>query len=207
MTGAANAETYPGCCRILLEVVFYWGGCRELWNFFRQIGVFDLEEPQKKTMELTDEDWASEAWRQKSYPVHQQTQTISLIFDKYFRHSNPTTHLDLSNFRRAFAAVMQATADYDGECSPVAQVQGNKRMENRACDCVSAPNLIVKLGRNERASWRTSLQMRWLSDFRWSGNRIGATYRVPASALYGRSAHEIIEESWHTNPMLHVGTY
>ena len=115
MTGAANAETYPGCCRILLEVVFYWGGCRELWNFFRQIGVFDLENPQKKTMELTDEDWASEAWRQKSSPVHQQTQTISLIFDKNFRHSNPTTHPRFEQFQESDAAVAS-------DCDPMGSV-------------------------------------------------------------------------------------
>lgn len=100
--------------------IFYWGGCRELWNFFRQIGVFDLENPQKKTMELTDEDWASEAWRQKSYPVHQQTQTISLIFDKDFRHSNPTVHSRFEQFQKAFAPLMQSVADYFSQM-PVAQ--------------------------------------------------------------------------------------
>ena len=51
-------------------------------GFFRQIGEFDLEAPRQKILELTEEDWNSEAWRQKTYPVHQQTQTISLIFDK-----------------------------------------------------------------------------------------------------------------------------
>jgi hypothetical protein len=67
MTGAANAGTYLCYCRTLLE--FFIGEVVVNFGFFfRQIGVFDLEKPQKKTMELTDEDWASEAWRQKSYP-------------------------------------------------------------------------------------------------------------------------------------------
>ena len=104
MTGAANAGTYPGYCRTLLE--FFIGEVVVNFEiFFRQIGEFDLEEPQKKTMELTDEDWASEAWRQKSYPVHQQTQTISLIFDKDFRHSNPTVHSRFEQFQESGAAM------------------------------------------------------------------------------------------------------
>ena len=119
MTGAANAGTYLGYCRTLLE--FFVGEVVVNFGFFfRQIGVFDLEKPQKKTMELTDEDWASEAWRQKSYPVHQQTQTISLIFDKDFRHSNPTVHSRFEQFQKAFAPLMQSVADYFSQM-PVAQ--------------------------------------------------------------------------------------
>ena len=54
MTGAANAGTYPSCCRILLEF-FVWEVVVNFENFFRKIGEFDLEEPQKKIMELTIE--------------------------------------------------------------------------------------------------------------------------------------------------------
>ena len=71
-------------------------------------------------MELTDEDWASEVWRQKSYPVHQQTQTISLIFDKDFRHSNPTIHPRFEQFHEAFAPLMQSVTDYFNQM-PIAQ--------------------------------------------------------------------------------------
>jgi hypothetical protein len=47
MTGAANAGTYPGCRRILLEF-FVWEVVVNFEIFFRKIGAFDLEEPQKK---------------------------------------------------------------------------------------------------------------------------------------------------------------
>ena len=66
-------------------------------------------------MELTDDDWASDAWRQKFYPVHQQTQKIFLIFDKYFRHSNPTTHPRFEQFQESGAAVAS-------DCDPMGSV-------------------------------------------------------------------------------------
>ena len=81
-------------------------------GFFRQIGKFDLEAPRKKILELTEEDWNSEAWRQKTYPVHQQTQTISLIFDKDFRHQNPTVHNRFEQFKDSLAPALQQVADY-----------------------------------------------------------------------------------------------
>lgn len=81
-------------------------------GFFRQIGEFDLEALRKKILELTEEDWNSEAWRQKTYPVHQQTQTISLIFDKDFRHQNPTVHTRFEQFKDPLAPALQQVADY-----------------------------------------------------------------------------------------------
>ena len=81
-------------------------------GFFRQIGEFDLEAARKKILELTEEDWNSEAWRQKTYPVHQQTQTISLIFDKDFRHQNPTVHNRFEQFKDSLAPALQQVADY-----------------------------------------------------------------------------------------------
>ena len=81
-------------------------------GFFRQIGEFDLEAPRKKILELTEEDWNSEAWRQKTYPVHQQTQTISLIFDKDFRHQDPTVHPRFEQFKDSLSPALQQVADY-----------------------------------------------------------------------------------------------
>jgi len=81
-------------------------------GFFRQIGDFDLEEPRKQIMELTEDDWNSEAWRQKTYPVHQQTQTISLIFDKDFRHSNPTVLPRYAQFEEALSPALQKVTEY-----------------------------------------------------------------------------------------------
>ena len=81
-------------------------------GFFRQIGDFDLEAPRKQIMELTEDDWNSEAWRQKTYPVHQQTQTISLIFDKDFRHSNPTVLPRYAQFEEALSPALQKVTEY-----------------------------------------------------------------------------------------------
>ena len=109
--------------RAFLCVVFLRGCCDELRRFFQQIGEFDLEEPRKKILALTEEDWNSEAWRQGAYPVHQQTQTISFIFDKDFRHSNPTAHPRFEQFKEAFAPFMQSIADH---CNQTPSAQEHK---------------------------------------------------------------------------------
>ena len=58
-------------------------------GIFRQIGTHDITQLKKQILLLSDEDWDEESWRQKQYDVHKFTHTISLIFDRDFRHVNP----------------------------------------------------------------------------------------------------------------------
>ena len=48
----------------------------------------------------------------KTYPVHQHSQTISLIFDKDFRHQNPTVYTRFEQFKDSLAPALQQVADY-----------------------------------------------------------------------------------------------
>ena len=66
---------------------------------YRQLGSHDISELKDKILALTDEEWDKESWRQKHYDVHKYTHTISLIFDRDFRHKNPTTLPLYESFR------------------------------------------------------------------------------------------------------------
>ena len=58
----------------------------------------------------------------KTYPVHQQPQTISLIFDKDFRHQDPTVHPRFEQFKDSLSPALQKVADYFNQM-PIAQEQ------------------------------------------------------------------------------------
>ena len=66
---------------------------------FRKIGVHDISALKEKILKFTDERWDKESWRQNHYDVHKHTHTISLIFDRDFRHKNPTIHPEYELFR------------------------------------------------------------------------------------------------------------
>lgn len=57
---------------------------------FKKLGEVDISLLKDAVSAITDEEWASSGWRQKTFEVHAHTQTIELIFDDDFRHSNPT---------------------------------------------------------------------------------------------------------------------
>jgi len=59
---------------------------------FRRLDQVDVSEFKAKVLALCDADWDAQAWRQKRFDTHSDTQTIELIFDKDFRHDDPTVH-------------------------------------------------------------------------------------------------------------------
>ena len=58
----------------------------------RQIGDIDVARFAQHAAKITDADWTADAFRQKTYEVHKQTQTIRLIMDEDGRHRDPTYH-------------------------------------------------------------------------------------------------------------------
>ncbi len=74
---------------------------------FNKLGDIDLRELQEIASSLTEDDWDSDNWRQKQFRAHKYTQTISLIFDKDFRHSMPTKHPMFEKFEKALQPVVQ----------------------------------------------------------------------------------------------------
>lgn len=60
-------------------------------NFnFKFVAKINVDSIEDKINQFTKEEWKEFDFRQKSYEVHRNTETIPLIFDKDFRLSNPS---------------------------------------------------------------------------------------------------------------------
>jgi hypothetical protein len=65
---------------------------------FRRLGSANIEPVKALVTALTDEDWSEGDVRQQRYEVHKDTQTIPLVHDYQFRHTEPTQHPALATF-------------------------------------------------------------------------------------------------------------
>ena len=59
---------------------------------FHRVGDFDITRWLTNVDTLTNKIWGEDYWRQEYYSVHQDTQTIPLVFDKYFEKPIKTKH-------------------------------------------------------------------------------------------------------------------
>ena len=57
---------------------------------FTKLGTLDVASLKDAVATISDEEWAESSWREKQFATHVNTQTIQLVFDQDFRHSNPT---------------------------------------------------------------------------------------------------------------------
>ena len=57
---------------------------------FKLIATAEVKPFKNKVKKFSQEDWDEFDFRQKSYKVHRNTETIPLIFDTDFRSNNPT---------------------------------------------------------------------------------------------------------------------
>jgi hypothetical protein len=73
---------------------------------FRKISNHDISQLKEQILRLTDDEWDEESWRQKHYDVHKHTHTISLIFDRDFRHKNPTVLPRYEQFQDNLAPII-----------------------------------------------------------------------------------------------------
>jgi quercetin dioxygenase-like cupin family protein len=90
-------------------------------NFFH-IGDLDVAELARLVDGLTEAQWNSFSVRQKRYEVHQDTQTIGLVYDPDFRHSHPTRLPALQVFEEALRPVLWMTADHFEETATAQQL-------------------------------------------------------------------------------------
>ena len=65
----------------------------------RKIGDIDITRFAQHAAKITDADWTADAFRQKTYEVHKQTQTIRLIMDEDGRHRDPTYHPSYETYK------------------------------------------------------------------------------------------------------------
>jgi hypothetical protein len=57
---------------------------------FLKVGRHDVSSLKERVAAIPEEEWAANDARQRRFAVHQDTQTIHLLFDDDFRHTNPT---------------------------------------------------------------------------------------------------------------------
>lgn len=75
---------------------------------FIKLGQVDSPMLKQRIQALTSDDWLRDEWRQGEYAVHRSTQTIGLIFDKDFRHTNPTVHPAYEELKTELEPVLSA---------------------------------------------------------------------------------------------------
>lgn len=81
---------------------------------FRLIDTCEIAPLQEKVRALGEDDWGAIDWRQKRFEAHKHTQTIELVFDRDFRHENPTKHAmyDRLGCDELLAPILESIADY-----------------------------------------------------------------------------------------------
>jgi quercetin dioxygenase-like cupin family protein len=80
-------------------------------NFVR-IGDVDPAQLREPALQVSEDDWNTDVFRQRRYEVHRDTQTVGLVFDLDFRHSHPTRLPMLQKFEPALRPVLKMVADH-----------------------------------------------------------------------------------------------
>jgi hypothetical protein len=79
---------------------------------FRRIGRVDIGPMKALIARLPADAWDAESMRQQRYEVHRDTQTINLVHDPDFRHTNTTRHPAMQFFEPALRPVLDVAARY-----------------------------------------------------------------------------------------------
>ena len=79
---------------------------------FRYIGEVDASGLKNLVLDLPEDRWQSEPYRQQRYEVHRSTQTINLVFDPDFRHTHPTKFPALQEFEPLLRPALGIVADF-----------------------------------------------------------------------------------------------
>ena len=79
---------------------------------FAHIGSIDIAALKQHVLELPEQQWLGEAFRQQRYEVHRDTQTIPLVFDPDFRHTHPTRLPALQEIEPFIRPSLKMVADH-----------------------------------------------------------------------------------------------
>ena len=71
-----------------------------------RLGSFDMTALRSQVEALAEASWNADTSRQQTFDAHTRTQTIKLIFDADYRHSDPTIHADFAVFEPLMAPMM-----------------------------------------------------------------------------------------------------
>ena len=79
---------------------------------FVHIGNVEVAALKQRVLELPEQQWQGEAFRQQRYEVHRDTQTVPLVFDPDFRHTHPTRLPVLQVFESLIRPTLKMAADH-----------------------------------------------------------------------------------------------
>lgn len=79
---------------------------------FKTIADANIEMLKDLVLQLTPGHWNDDTTRQQRYEAHRDTQTISLVYDYDFRHTNPTKRPALELFAPAYRQILTVIADF-----------------------------------------------------------------------------------------------
>ncbi len=72
-----------------------------------KLGTFDVSALRKAVLAIDDAVWNSDSSRQQVFDAHTSTQTLKLVADADFRHTNPTIHPPFRVFEPLIQPFMQ----------------------------------------------------------------------------------------------------
>ncbi len=70
------------------------------------LGEFDIAGLADQVRLISDHDWSEDQKRQEIFEAHTHTQTIKLLFDPDYRHSDPTRHSAFDTYELMLAPLM-----------------------------------------------------------------------------------------------------
>ncbi|WP_041598692.1 aspartyl/asparaginyl beta-hydroxylase domain-containing protein [Hahella chejuensis] len=70
---------------------------------FKHIDVYDIAALSRKVSAFTEDEWGKMSWKDRIGKEHRETQTIPILFDKDFRHANPSRHSAADTLATAYA--------------------------------------------------------------------------------------------------------
>jgi hypothetical protein len=82
-------------------------------NFLLLEPSIDLSFIKRKLEKITEQAW-KKSGREKTYEVHQQTQSLLLIHDEDFRHYKPTYHPAYDQFKKELKPVFESISHHFG---------------------------------------------------------------------------------------------
>lgn len=79
---------------------------------FNYLGSQDITAVKQLVLRVSPQEWLRENSHQQKYGVHNETQTISLVYDEDFRHIDPTRHPALEIFADAIRPLLVLVSEH-----------------------------------------------------------------------------------------------
>lgn len=77
-----------------------------------RLGQFDIAPLRAAVEQISEAEWLADQARQQTFDAHRATQTLKLIFDADYRHTDPTVHADYHRFEPLIAPMLTHIRGY-----------------------------------------------------------------------------------------------